>query len=179
MNPRTTIEAFDLFLAAQGLRWDATILGGAALFFLDVVNRPTHDVDVLRPAIPDLIGTAAIAFAQESRRNGNPLRDNWLNADAMPVGALLPEGWESRCQTVFSGQALRLESLGKADLLRTKLFAACDRGTDIADCVALRPLASELEQAARWVTLQDAHSGWPDHVAATVSDLARRLSHGL
>lgn len=179
MNPRTTLDAFDGFLAAQGLSWDATILGGAALFLLEVVDRPTHDVDVLRPTIPDAISEAALAFARECRSHGNPLRDNWLNADAMPVGALLPEGWESRCQAVFSGQALRLESIGRADLLRTKLFAACDRGTDISDCVALRPGPEALAEAASWVALQDAHPGWPNHVAATVSDLARRLGHGL
>ena len=179
MNPKTTLQSFDGFLAARGLAWEATILGGAALFLLDVVERATHDVDVVDPAIPEAIGAAAMAFAEECRRAGLPMRANWLNADAMPVGALLPSGWQTRLQPAFEGKALRLQALGRDDLIRTKLFAACDRGTDIADCLALRPLASELEEAARWVAIQDAHPGWPDHVAATVSDLARRLGHGL
>ena len=179
MNPKTTLQSFDGFFAARGLAWEATILGGAALFLLDVVERATHDVDVMDPAIPEAIGGAALAFAEECRRAGLPMRENWLNADAMPVGALLPLGWQSRLQPAFEGKALRLESIGRADLLRTKLFAACDRGTDISDCVALRPGPEALAEAASWVALQDAHPGWPNHVAATVSDLARRLGHGL
>jgi hypothetical protein len=30
-----------------------------------------------------------------------------------------------------------------------------------------------------WLEVRDLHPGWPDHVRATVSDLGRRLGHGL
>lgn len=73
---------------------------------------------------------------------------------------------------------LRLEA-GRTDLLKTKLFALCDRGTDLLDCVALAPTAAELTEALPWVAFQDANPDWPAHVAATLADLGRRLGHGL
>lgn len=75
--------------------------------------------------------------------------------------------------------ALRLTSLGPADLLKTKLFALCDRGTDLADCIALRPTASELDDAEPWLAARDQNPMWPDHVRATLADLRVRLGHGL
>ena len=72
-----------------------------------------------------------------------------------------------------------LHSLGRADLLKTKLFALCDRGTDLPDCVALAPTAAELAEALPWVAFQDANPDWPAHVAATLADLGRRLGHGV
>jgi len=72
-----------------------------------------------------------------------------------------------------------LETLGRTDLLKTKLFALCDRGTDLADCIAFSPTAEELEEAMPWVALQDANESWPSHVKATIGDLRRRLGHGV
>lgn len=59
----------------------------------------------------------------------------------------LPEGWRERLQEAFSGRALRLRTLGRHDLLCTKLVALIDRGVDYLDCVALRPTRVELERA--------------------------------
>ena len=82
-------------------------------------------------------------------------------------------------QPAFAGRALVLTTLGRADLLKTKLFALCDRGSDLADCVAKAPTSDELTEALPWVSSQDAHPGWPAHVAATLADLRRRLGHGV
>jgi N-acetylglucosamine-6-phosphate deacetylase len=71
-----------------------------------------------------------------------------------------------------------LSTLGRADLLKTKLFALCDRGTDLSDCVALAPTAAELDEAVLWLAEQDANPG-PAHVNATSADLTRRLGHGV
>jgi hypothetical protein len=79
---------------------------------------------------------------------------------------------------LFEGRALRLGTLGRPDLLK-KLFALCDRGTDLADCLAMAPTAGELDEALPWVSQQDAHPVWPAHAAATLADLARRLGHGV
>jgi len=67
----------------------------------------------------------------------------------------------------------------RADLLKTKLFALCDRGTDLADCIAMAPTAAELEEAEPWLSEQDANPMWPEHVRATLDDLRRRLGHGV
>jgi len=105
--------------------------------------------------------------------------DDWLNNGPMQVGDALPKAWQLRTRPVFGGRALVLSTLGRADLLKTKLFALCDRGTDLSDCVALAPTVAELDEAMPWLAEQDANPEWPAHVKATIADLMRRLGHGV
>lgn len=179
MLPRPTIEAFDVHLAGLGLRLEAVVIGGSALALLGVISRQTRDFDILAPPLSAEVLEASRAFAREQRRRGVELIDEWLNNGPSQLGDVLPDGWRERLQPAFTGQALVLRTLGRADLLMTKLFALCDRGTDLVDCVALAPTAEELDAAEPWVALQDAHPDWPAHVTATLADLARRLGHAL
>lgn len=94
-------------------------------------------------------------------------------------GDVLPAGWRSRTVVVFSGRAITLRTLSRLDLLHTKLFALCDRGLDLGDCLALRPTQDELDQVAPWLEARDEHPGWPTHVRTTLADLARRLGHAV
>ncbi|RJO68775.1 MAG: hypothetical protein C4523_06865 [Myxococcales bacterium] len=179
MKPRETIEQFDLFLARQGLSLSAVIIGGAALSLLGIISRETRDCDVLHPQLPDEIIKAQANFAAEMRGRGIPLQDDWLNNNPMPVANLLPEGWLSRTQVAYQGTALTLLSLSRSDILLTKLFAYCDRGTDLGDCLALKPTAGELKAALPWIAVQDANPDWPRHVEESIRDLGRRLGHEL
>lgn len=182
MHPRPTIEAFDQYLASRELRFDAVVIGGSALALLGIVSRPTRDFDVLAPKLPSEIADAAREFAQQQRRLGVDLFDDWFNNGPIQLGAALPSGWRERVQPAFAGRALVLTTLGRADLLKTKLFALCERGSDLADCVAMdQPTrrTEELAQALPWLSYQDAHPGWVAHVTATVADLQRRLGHGV
>jgi hypothetical protein len=111
-------------------------------------------------------------------RTGCRISDEWLNNGPIQLGEVLPPGWRDRVQPAFRGEALVLDTLGRADLLKTKLFALCDRGLDLADCIALAPTAGELTEAKPWVAYQDANPDWPAHVEATLKDLSRRLRHG-
>jgi len=174
-----TIQAFDAYLAARNLRFEAIIVGGSALALLNVIDRPTRDVDVLAPNLDVATSRAAREFAAEMRASGNALADEWLNNGPSGLVAVLPSGWESRLRPVFDGAFLRLNTLGEADLLKSKLFALCDRGTDLGDCMALAPSADDLASAEVWLAAQDAHPMWPDHVRSTLRDLSRRLKHGL
>ena len=179
MLPRPTIEAFDQHLAGLGRRFEAVVIGGSALALLEVISRETRDFDILAPALPPEIAEAARVFARRQRGLGVQLMDDWLNNGPMQLGEVLPPGWQGRVQVVFGGRALTLSALGRADLLKTKLFALCDRGTDLADCIAMAPTAQEMAEALPWVAFQDANPDWPAHVAATLGDLQRRLGHGL
>lgn len=179
MLPRPTIEAFDTWLASRSLHLEAIVVGGSALVLLGVTDRQTRDVDVLYPQLSEEIAQAAQEFAAELRGADVELADDWLNNGPMQLGALLPNGWRQRIQMAFSGSALILNTLGRRDLLKTKLFALCDRGTDLADCLALAPTTAELADAEPWLSRQDAHVHWPDHVRASLEDLGRRLGHGL
>jgi hypothetical protein len=91
----------------------------------------------------------------------------------------LPSAWQARLQIVFTGQALLLRCLGRDDLIRSKLFALCDRGIDLADCIALAPTADELATILPWLEQQDANPDWPGHAGAIVADVARRLGHAV
>jgi hypothetical protein len=97
----------------------------------------------------------------------------------MQLGEVLPVGWRDRVQRIFEGRALVLSTLGRSDLLKSKLFALCDRGTDLLDCVGLAPTAEELAERLPWLALQDGNEEWPAHVRATLTDLARRLGHAV
>ena len=176
MKPRETIELFDLWLAEHSLRLEAVIIGGSALGLLGITTRQTRDVDVLVPTIPEAV--AAREFAATRRAVGEVLHEDWLNDGPGQVASLLPPGWEDRIQPAYVGQSILLQTLGRSDLLLTKLFALCDRGTDLADCFALAPSPEELTEALSWVQWQDANPDWPRHVAEVIEDLARRLGHG-
>ncbi len=179
MLPRPTIEAFDRHLFDLGLRFEAVVIGGAALGLMGVIQRHTRDVDILAPELPPAIALAAREFAQAQRRSGIELADEWLNNGPAQLGEVLLPGWRARLERVFEGQALALQTLGRLDLLSTKLFALCDRGTDFADCVALAPSPGELEATLPWLEQQDGNEQWPEHVRETLAGLARSLGHAV
>jgi len=179
MYPRETLQAFDRLIAQRGLRLDAIVVGGAALNLLGVISRETKDCDILHPSLGDAMQKAAREFAMGIRASGGVLVDEWLNNGPSALIGDLPPGWQGRVQMVFRGEAIELHTLGRSDLLKAKVFALCDRGFDLPDCVAMNPTADELADLLPWLEVRDLHPGWPDHVRATVSDLARRLGHGL
>ena len=170
---------FDHFLKAKGLKFAAVTIGGVAISLLGVLVRETRDCDILDPDIPPNITLAAHDFAKETRARGEFLSDDWLNNGPASLKKNLPADWQLRLQPLFSGQALSLQTLGRADLLKTKLFAFCDRQTDREDCIALKPTKDELIDAHRWVKIQDANPGWPNHVTNQFIGLAGKLGYGL
>jgi len=179
MLPRPTIEAFDLHLRGLGLRFEGVVIGGSALGLMGVIHRPTRDFDILVPELPVAIAAAARTFAKAQRAAGIDIGDDWLNNGPMQLGDVLPAGWRERLRRIFEGEALVLTTLGRSDLLKTKLFALCDRGTDLPDCIALAPTTAELAECLPWLEQQDGNAQWPAHARATVADLARRLGHGV
>lgn len=179
MKPAVTIPAFDAFLAAKDLHLEGVAIGGSALNLLGVVDRETRDCDILAPPLSEEVLEAARAFARQQRAAGTILRDDWLNNGPESLARILPPGWQNRVVPLFAGKAVRLSALGRADLLKTKLFAYCDRRTDLDDCIALAPTKAELDEALPWVEYQDANELWPAHVRAMFAALSGRLGHGV
>ena len=179
MLPVETVRAFDRVLRDSDLTLHAVVVGGAALSLLGLIERQTRDVDVLVPDLSEGMSEASRSFARQQRKAGFHLEDDWLNNGPSSLKDLLPDGWEDRTQVVFTGEAITLSTLGRSDLLRTKLFALCDRGIDLGDCLALAPTEVELSDAESWVVVQDTNPMWPEHVRATLDDLRKRLGHGV
>lgn len=179
MLPVETIRAFDRYLHDWELELQAVVVGGAALGLQGLIERQTRDVDVLIPDLSTGMLEASRSFARKQRKAGFHLDDDWLNNGPSSLKDLLPDGWDGRLQVVFMGEAITLSTLGRSDLIKTKLFALCDRGIDLRDCLALAPTEDELSDAESWVVYQDTNPMWPDHVRATLDDLRRRLGHGV
>lgn len=179
MNIKTTIAEFDKFLKKRNLSFVAVIIGGAALNLLGVISRQTKDCDIIDPLLPIEIENAAKEFAISLRQSGEMLHDNWLNHEPSSLSKLLPNGWQNNLQIAYKGEALILHTLGRKDLLCTKLFALCDRGTDLTDCIALKPSLNEIEEAIPWIEMQDTNPDWPRHVIAVLTDLGARLGYGV
>jgi hypothetical protein len=179
MVVKEILQQFDEYLLKRGLRFEAVVIGGAALNLLGVISRPTNDCDVLCPEISAEIADASHAFAADIRERGGLLQKDWLNNGPVSLSYHLLGDWEQRIQPLFSGRSIQLRCLHRSDFLCAKLFALCDRGIDLGDCIALAPTKSDLATVLPWLERPDANPDWPTHVRATFTDLARRLGHVL
>lgn len=173
-NMKNVIERFDEYLTSRGLKFEATIIGGAALNILKISDRRTVDVDCLDPEVSDEIKKAALEF-----RDQNPelrLISNWINNGPDSLVRDLPPDWESRLILGFEGKNIKLLVLGRIDLLKTKLFAYCDRtNPDYADLLNLKPTKEELSQCIAWVKERDGNPMWPDLVEKRFLALSESL----
>lgn len=172
------IQEFDQFLLKKGLSFHGVAVGAAPLILIDVIERMTRDCDILDPEIPNEIKDAALEFASLKGRGGHGLIEDWFNNGPESLKELLPEGWRERIRPAFLGEALTLHTLGRMDLLKSKLFAYCDRETDMDDCMDMNPTADELEEAMPWIQEQDGNPMWSDHVEKKFKELEDQLSFG-
>lgn len=184
IDPTTTLRAFDEFLAREGLSFSAVVIGGAALHALGHISRTTDDVDVLVPEVPQAIAEAAGRFA--ALGDSQPTDKGWFNSksyDFVGVPGCLPVGWEERLRPLLRGKALDLRTLGRHDLLCTKLAALVDREEDLDDCIAMAPTAAELKAA--WPFLEQYEGNaevrrvyWIPKARAALAEIAEALGHG-
>lgn len=181
ISPKSVIGEFDRFLESKGLAFEAVIIGGAALEVMGVIDRATVDVDVLVPTIPEEIQKAAEDFrAVYFKRTGETLIEKWLNNGPSSLTRDLEPLWKARITPVYQGRALILHTLGRRDLIASKLFAFCDRDErDLGDLIRMLPTRAELLEILPWVTNRDANPDWPKHVKEKIGKLARRLGYEL
>lgn len=174
---KNVIEAFDHYLKERNLRFSATIVGGAALLVMGIVERATQDVDCLTPPIPEGIKKASRDFSKWYSRKGILLKEDWLNNGPETLMRDLPKGWDQRTILLYDGTNLKLHTLGRLDLLIAKLYAYCDRQQDLEDCVGLKPTLPELRECYHWLITLDLNPKWPEHVKKSLDLLARRLGY--
>lgn len=171
---RELLEAVGAHLHEMGATSSIVVVGGASLVATGMIDRTTSDVDVIARAMtkegkrrlipPDPLPPELLAAIRRVARDYT-LEEAWMNTviGAQWAGGLpawLPEdiAWES-----FGG--LEVGFVGRRSLIALKLFAAVDTSHESAhyqDLIALAPSARELEEAATWVSGQDAGEHFPD-----------------
>lgn len=179
MRPIDVIENFDKYLYQKKLNFQAVVIGGAALSILGVIKRETQDVDVLDPEIPTEILEASKHFARQFKIPDTSLKENWLNSGPESLRRYLRVNWRTRLQPLYKGKAIIFQTLGRMDLIGTKILAYCDRGLDLNDCLDLKPTILELNELLPWVQGYDGNPNWPAYVEDQVNELKRRLGYGI
>jgi hypothetical protein len=177
------LQAVGDLLEAEGARATIVVVGGATLNLLGLVERTTHDVDVIARVDagmtlvpPDPLPPALQrAIARVARDFG--LMDDWLNTmvarqwqQGLPPGLAQDVQWRSY-------GALDVGLVGRRTLIALKLFATADqspRSVHAQDLLALAPSEAELREAAAWVITQDASPLFPEIVAKVVEYVRSR-----
>jgi hypothetical protein len=173
---KNVIIAFDKYLKEKSLKFDAVIIGGGALIIMSVIDRKTKDIDCLDPEIPTAIKKASQDFSRLRREF--LLDENWLNNGPVTLKRELPSEWQMRLQELYVGEALKLKGLGRNDLIKSKLFAYCDRtNPDYDDLIKLCPTLQELNNSIEWVKYRDGNPGWPAHVEIAFTVLKKALKY--
>lgn len=149
IKPKEILEQFDLYLIEKKLDFSAIVIGGAALSILGVITRQTQDVDVLDPQIPEEIMEASKLFAKQFNIEETSLKENWLNHGPATLKNYLRPDWRKRLAPLFYGKAVHLLTLGRIDLIGTKVLA------------------------------YDTNSDWPSYVDSQVRILAEKLGYGI
>lgn len=176
MEIREKIELFDKYLGKRRLRFEAIVIGGAALNIMRVISRETKDVDLISPKIPEEIKIASIDFAKTHPELGlDP--EAWMNNGPESILTNLPQGWDLDLQEIYKGQSLHLLTLGRLNLLRTKLYAYADRDIDFNDCVAMKPTKEEIDICKEWVLAGDTNPLWTIRVETVLNRLLRELGY--
>ena len=175
MEVNSIIRAFDEYLFSKSLSFDSIIIGGAALSIMGVIDRETRDIDCLDPKIPDEILRAAENFRIENPHLN--LAPKWINNGPDTLVRELPTRWRMRIIPIFDGKAIRLSTLGRSDLLKTKLFALCDRDFDFQDCVKMNPSLEELDECFEWVSERDGNPGRRKNVENHFAELKKELGY--
>ena len=172
MDIKNVFESLSEELASRGLFRELTICGGAALIALNIIGRETKDVDVLIPKIDADLNLAAEKVAVKLKLN-----NRWLNNGPAMLVHELPHDWKEKLEVIYKSENLIVKSIGRRDLIYSKLYAAADRIDDIEDLVSLRPTEEELKEAKELVLKQDASDIWHKIVDECVNNLKKRLGH--
>ncbi|MFN7683913.1 MAG: DUF6036 family nucleotidyltransferase [Oligoflexia bacterium] len=145
----------------------------ALLLFVEVISRTTRDIDVITPELDPLLQNLANEIG---KRYG--LASGWLNNGPASLVRELQPGWRDRTTPIYQGEFLVLESLGRSDLLASKLFALCDRDEqDLEDILEMKASWPEIEGWKTWLLERDGSIYWPERVRSRLATLKRKIGH--
>lgn len=143
-NLKEILTELDQELTAASEQRTLVVCGGGALLAVDVISRTTRDIDVITPELDPVLQKIA---AEVGKRHG--LEPGWLNNGPASLARDLQQGWRERTTLIYRGRSLVMESLGRRDLLATKLFAFCDRDEqDLEDILQMKISWSEMPRSS-------------------------------
>jgi hypothetical protein len=168
------LEDLDKRLAEEGEFRDIVVFGSAALFVQGMGERQTVDIDMVEPEIDNTFQILSAEVGEKYQ-----LEFGWLNSAGHIFSRKFPRGWKGRVERVFEGKALTVSVLARADLVATKLYAACQRGRrDIDDLLAMAVTQDEVKQGAKWVKGRENGSGWSEQVKLVIEEILSLLKKG-
>lgn len=155
-------------LSHRGQSAELVVLGGSGLLRLGVIQRATHDVDVVGLLEDGSLATAEPLPPQLTQAAADVasvlgLAPDWLNG--APTSLLdfgLPEGFLERC-VIRRFSTLAVYAASRLDQIHFKLYATADHGPrskHVSDLRALAPSRAELLAAARWCRTHDPSEGF-------------------
>lgn len=176
------LSAVGELMTAEKTEVALVVVGGASLNLLGLIDRTTQDVDVIALAtdpigvvpallaqpdpLPDALQRAILRVARDFG-----LAPDWINtAIARQWSQGLPP-WLPHDISWRRYGGLHVGLVGRRTLIALKLFAAVDqsvRSVHAQDLLALKPSDAELDEAAAWVSLQDASDAFPRLIGEVV-----------
>jgi hypothetical protein len=173
------LSALGELLEARGTTYRLAAVGGGAMLLLDLISRPTKDLDLVgQIEAGDVTGIDPLpvplkeAIADVARALGLP--SDWLNpgpASLLDLG--LPAGFVERGHTRRYG-GLEIVLADRFDQIHLKLYASADQGPlskHFADLKTLEPTRDELLTAARWARTHDPSEGFAGDLAKSLEAL--------
>jgi len=156
----------DRFLSARDAPRDLVIYGGAALISMGLSQRATVDIDVFQPKLDPVLleGIRLIAGKQS-------FDEHWINSTGNAFIKELPPGWKTRTVEYYRGQSLTIRTLGRIDMIFTKLLAELDRQEDMEDLRKLRPTGAELNMLQPHILSLENSSEWKTKVTEILTEL--------
>lgn len=170
------LETLDRHLQGPGT---IRLLGGAALTLGYGLDRTTEDVDLLQDdaEVTALIEAAEFGQALEATNVELEPKGLYLTHIWGPEQLILSSTWRSRCRPISlpSLQKLRLEVLGPADLIISKLARADDGDLrDMEYLLTTHVSVAEVEELLPSIVVPEIFTeSWPRAKAALASLLDR------
>ncbi len=162
---------FGLLDAAMKEPLEIYLIGAANLIAQNVLTRETHDIDVIVP--PEFPSDVREAVAKISQAEKIPPK--WINTMPASDARFLAAGWKERVSLFYEGRRLRVNLLGRKDMVGLKIAAAFDRQRfDADDLLAMNPSEEEWAFGQAWARNYDANPEWPRLIDELVSKLKER-----
>ena len=170
-NLKELFRKLDLALSSYNEKRELVIYGGAAMISMSVADRATFDIDVFEPKIDPLLNDIIRSLGEEFS-----LGEHWINSTGKAFEYEMPVGWKERLRLIYEGSYLQVMSLGRLDMIFTKVLAELDRQEDFEDIISLSPSSDELQSIEPTLLVLEENKLWKQKVTELINKLKEASS---